>query len=106
MYYNSAAPRNERFNLHAYVSKDDVRSSNSAGSVTFTRIYQNRPDEYRYAVASQWDLAEHSERYLVWDLWSTMIRKPSNDIITPRPMLTHMDLDAAIVATQMLYGQE
>jgi hypothetical protein len=51
--YNVGAvdKNSERFNMHAWVSRDHVRMASLNGSVTFAWIYQNRPNHYRYAIA-------------------------------------------------------
>lgn len=96
----------DRYQLHAYVASGKVIRRTPSSTATFTQVYQLRLSDYRYAVVSQWDCAEHSWRYLVWDLFN--VKKWVGDygetLITPAPRLTHTDLDAAIMATVMLYN--
>ncbi|WP_309646038.1 hypothetical protein [Phenylobacterium sp.] len=98
---------NGRYQLHAYVcGVDCVRRYDNLGTVTFTKIYQQRPKNCRYAVAGSWDIAINAERYLVWDLFTTMRKGAHGELITPKPKLQHHDLDAAVMATVLLYGEE
>jgi hypothetical protein len=101
--YN-AAIGSDRYVLQAYVASGSVKRLTPISTVTFTQVYQGRTQEYRYAVAGQWDVAEHAWRYLVWDLFDAMLQDPFNQLIPPAPRLTHTDLDAAIMATVMLYN--
>jgi hypothetical protein len=106
--YNVGAvdKNSERFNMHAWVSRDHVRMASLNGSVTFAWIYQNRPNHYRYAIAGQWDVANHNERMIVWDLHEAELQRPMYRLFPPKPKLIMADLDAAITATSMLYDQE
>lgn len=74
-------------------------------TATFTQIYQQRPADCRYAVASIWDYAT-GDRFYVFDLFSVKKNVTTNELIVPIPRLVHDDLDAAIMATVLLYNKE
>lgn len=96
----------DRFRLLAYVCGADCVRRATEGrepAVTFTWIFQNRPKDCRYAVTSQWDIARHEHRYFVFDLFDVMVG-PDSDVQAPRPRFTHSDLEAAIMATVLLYN--
>lgn len=91
------------YTIMAYVSPDDVhRVDYVGGRVTFSWIYQQRPKTHRYAIASQWK--QGGEQFIVWDLFHVW-KDPGGRLLTPRPMLTHFDYDAALLATIMLYDR-
>lgn len=96
--------RGDRYRIYAYVGHGSVRRATLLGSVSFTWIFQNRPKDCRYAVAGQWMVDRHAERFVVWDLYKVMV-SPIADVHAPRPRLIHDDLDAAIMATAMLYEE-
>ena len=105
---SSAFPYGEgdRFTLHAYVCGSAcVKTLPVEGTVTFGWVYRNRPDNCRYAVVRQ-PLGD----YLVWDLYNAVHPAPqwgagSVQLRIPKTRLTHTDLDAALVATLMLYEE-
>lgn len=79
------------------------RSSLLQGRVTFAWIYQNRPNEARYAIVSTWDCNTHRWQYEVLDLFSTL-KDQSNGLTPPTPRWVHEELSAAIMATVLMYG--
>lgn len=96
--------RNERYHIHAYVRPGGVCTRKSMqAQVTFNWLYQNRPDGCRYAVASDWDAGAHARRYLVFDLFHVMRDDQTNRLVTPTPVRMCADLDAAVMATVLLY---
>jgi hypothetical protein len=89
--------------LRAYVRHGQVlRFEEKLGRMTFTRIYQNRPNEARYAIAGHYSVVTHADEFLVWDLFEVK-KDPDNQIVEPRLRLRHDDLDAAIMAAVLLY---
>lgn len=92
------------YKLHAYVLNGHVIRMSPFGRVTFTRIYQNRPKEARYAVAGHYSVELHADRFIAWDLFNVLKDPNSGLAAEPKPRLTHTDLDAAIMATVLLYN--
>lgn len=96
-----------RYLAHAYVCDAScVKRLPGIGSVSFSWVYQHRPKACRYAVVSQWDVVKHADQFIVWDLFEALRRLPSGELLPPKPRLVHDDLDAAIMATAMLYDME
>lgn len=98
-----------QYRLHAYVCGPGcVRWSDQHSTVTFEWIYLNRPDECRYAVAGKWSTKKHGEEVLVWDLFDARQTRTRGKItlIPPRPKIRTDELDAAIMASSMLYDSE
>lgn len=94
----------ERYRIHAYVRHGAVHKRQSMlGRVTFPWVYQHRPEEYRYAVVSRWDVNTRSWRYEVLDLFE-VLKDPMNKLTPPAPRWTHEDLSAAIMTTLLMYG--
>jgi hypothetical protein len=75
-------------------------------SATFTQIYRLRPADCRYAVVGVWDFNLNSDRFIVWDLFNVLKNPATGNLAMPRPRLQHTDLDAAIMATVLLYNKE
>lgn len=93
-----------RYHIHAYVCAGGVHKRQSVqGRVTFAWVYQNRPNEARYAVVSTWNCIAHTWRYEVLDLFNVM-KDPANNLIPPAPRWMHEELSAAIMATVLMYG--
>jgi hypothetical protein len=93
--------RDKHYLLHAYVCGEScVRWSNDIGWVTFSQVYRDRPNNCRFAVAE-----EKPDQIIVWDLFDVM-QTPSYRLITPEPFGLHTTIDAAVMATQMLYDTE
>jgi hypothetical protein len=93
--------------LHAFVYPTrEVHRLEPYGRVTFRFIYQNRPPEARYAVVGHYNAAAHTDEFLVWDLFKALKKSSDGDLIEPRPRLRHDDLNAAIMATVLLFGSE
>lgn len=96
-----------QYRLHAYVCGEGcVKWSDQISTVSYDWIYMNRPAECRYAVAGQWSVPKHGEEVVVWDLFDTQQRMVRGHLtlIPPKPMFEVDDLDAAIMATNMLYA--
>lgn len=99
--------RPDRFKIHAYVCGTGcLKFPDVEGTLTFEMIYVKRPDACRYVVVSQWDIAEHTERIAVFDLYAVHFKGKTKRIIMPKPKLTCWDLDQAIAATMLLYEGE
>lgn len=94
--------------LHAYVAPGQVLRLEPFSSVTFGHIFQNRPDQHRYAVTGRWDLPSRGWAFDVFDLYAAKLPHgkewTAENIIAPKPKLTHTDIDAAIMASVLLYG--
>jgi hypothetical protein len=76
------------------------------GTRTFRDIYVNRPDNCRYAVASRWDVVNHRDEVIVWDLYEATTQPSYRDIEAPAPALIHTNVEAAIAATLLLYEDD
>jgi hypothetical protein len=108
----SNKPTGNRYHLHAYVCGGACVRRVTLGqrmpTVDFPQVFASRPNDCRYAVVSQWDMAEHKFRYVVFDLFEvkkkTFATMP-DELIAPKPRLVHDDLDAAIMGTVMLYDE-
>ena len=97
---------NGLYMLHAYVRPAEVVYMTPFSRTSFARIYQNRPDGARYAVAGYYNVAHHGDEYRVFDLFEVKLQGGGlGRVITPEPRLTHRDPDAAVMAAVMLYGQ-
>lgn len=95
--------REEQYRLHAYVcGAACIQRFDMPGTVSFTWIYQRRPKDCRYAVAGAWSSDKRREDVIVWDLF-TVWKQPDGSLVTPVPFGKHSDVDAAIMATAMLY---
>jgi hypothetical protein len=94
------------FRLHAYVCSVTCvkRSGDPPPTVNFAQIYLQRPIDCRYAVAGIWNCGR--ERYYVFDLFEVKKNSDNGELLTPMPRLVHDDLDAAIMATVLLYNKE
>lgn len=90
--------REDRYQLHAYVCGEMcVQWSNNEGWSTFRNIYLKRPEDCRYAVAGT-----YSGDVITWDLFDA--RLSASDRILPPEPTRYLDLDAAIMATQLTYN--
>lgn len=109
MIYSITVKAPQQYRLHAYICGPGcVRWADSLGTVSFDWIYLNRPTECRYAIAGKWSLAKHGEEVVVWDLFDatrTMV-KGHWKLHPPKPKFEVDDLDAAVMATSMLYDAE
>lgn len=95
----------ERYRIHAYVRQGAIYKRDSVqGRVTFAWVYQNRPKSCRFAIVSVWDRSTRSWLYEALDMYG--VQKLNDELITPVPRLTHHDLDAALMATLLLYDKE
>lgn len=102
--------RGETYRCHAYVcSVTCVRRTDRdpPPSATFAQIYQQRPADCRYAVVGYWapSPSTSSEKFLVWDLFNVLKNDSTGAVIIPKPRLMLDDLDAAIMATVLLYNK-
>ena len=98
-------PTTDRYRLHGYVDAEGLRSRNWLlnGRVTFQWIYQNRPNECRYALVSVWDREAHGRYYAVFDLFN-VLKTAANELVTPEPRWTHIDRRAAVMTTVLMYN--
>jgi len=97
-----------QYQLYAYVCGNGcAQKPDVDGTVTFMAVFLKRPRECRYAVVGAWDVDQHRERILVWDLDDTRMRRHGGTRVYPPPTLhEYDDVDQAIMATMMLYGGE
>jgi hypothetical protein len=98
--------RQGHFKLYAYVCGTAcVEKPDVDGTVTFLMVFMKRPQHCRYAVVGEWDVATHSERILVFDMFEAKIRGAAT-LITPEPKAVFDDVDQAIMATMLMYEQD
>ncbi len=98
--------RGTQFKLLAYVCGSScVVYPDNIGTVNFTRIFLQRPNDCRYAIVSLYNVADHKEDVMVFDLYETMERGDSK-LEAPQPVKCCDDLDGAIMATLMLYRDD
>lgn len=90
-----------RYKLHAYVGTNGVATPDVDGTISFDMVFVKRPEDCRYAVVGKWDVTQHCEQIMVWDLLNTL-QRPTGKLIEPRPVITYSDVDQAIMATLML----
>lgn len=94
-----------RFIVDAYVADGEVRKlDGERGSITFNAVYQGRPPEYRYAILRWWSLPEWIWKYGAFDMFHVKRNQDGTVYTPPVPVLVHDSLDAAILATVLLYG--
>lgn len=92
------------YRIHAYVcGQACVRLMENMGTVDFVWLFMNRPNDCRYAVVSQWNVARHAEDFLVFDMYEAQESLKSGKLVAPPPLRTEVDADTAIMATAMLY---
>lgn len=94
------------YRLHAFIQHGNVIRYEPMGGVSFTHIYQSRPNDARYAVAGHYSVALHDRTYLVWDLYGVLKDPVDHKLLEPKPVLKHDDLDAAIMAAVLLYERK
>jgi hypothetical protein len=96
------------YKLIAFVCDEGCvkRVKQGYGTRTFRDIYVNRPDDCRYAVATQWNPVKHEEEVIVWDLYEATTQPLFRDIQAPQPTLIHHSVEAAIAATLLLYEDD
>jgi hypothetical protein len=93
--------------LHAYVCGNAcVQPVDNMGTVTFTWLFLHRPADCRYAIVSQWDVKAHADKVLVFDLYETQENIKSGRLVTPAPVRVCDSIDAAIMATTLLYEDD
>lgn len=86
----------DRYTLHAYVCGPScVVRPDHLGAMTFAQILVERPGSCRYAVV------ETSGEILVWDLYDAVVHPEPRP---PEPVRVMEDVDQAIMATALLYG--
>lgn len=100
----TAATNRGQYKLHAYVCGNAcLRRIDNMGTVTFTKIFTERPDGCRYAVVSHWNVVDHADEVLVWDLYETREKLRTGRLIEPEPVYRGDCVDAAVMATFMTY---
>lgn len=101
-----ATRRRGQYKLYAYVGPNGSTTPDVDGTVTFETVFIKRPDECRYAIVGLWDVAQHFEKILVWDLIKTLQSQSSGKLFVPKPIITCGDVDQAVMATLMLYEND
>lgn len=97
--------RVEQYQLIAYICGNAcVRYADAIGTMDFTRVFTGRPDDCRYAVVTCWNIKQHAEEVLVYDLYATT-KTRSDKLVPPKPMWRGDCIDAAIMATCMRYEE-
>lgn len=96
--------REDQYTLHAYVcGRSCVRHTSYLGTITYQSMFNNCPQDCRYAVASFFDPSVFKPRVVVFDMNSTL-RAPDCITVIPGPPIEFFDtVDAAIMATALLY---
>lgn len=98
-------PTRAQYKLLAYVcGRSCVIYPDNIGTVTYNRIFIQRPSNCRYAIVEVWSLSKHAAEVLVFDLYQTY--EQADQLIPPTPVGTHDDADTAIMATAMLYEDD
>jgi hypothetical protein len=101
------ASRAEQYTLHAYVCGNAcLQTPDVDGTVSFSMIYVKRPDNCRYAIVSRYDVDRHDDEVMVWDLFDAWENIRTGDITPPEPVRRAASVDAAIMATFLLYDEE
>jgi len=95
----------EQYRLHAYVCGSAcVQPVENMGTMTFTMIFVRRPYDCRYAVVSKWSVEKHEDEVFVFDLYEAQEALKGGQHVTPPPPMHKGDcVDAAIMATQLVY---
>jgi hypothetical protein len=102
-----AGVQQAEFRLYAYVCSVTCvkRSGDPPPTVNFAQVYLKRPPDCRYAIVGKWNYPTHGDRYYVFDLFEVKKNNDNGELLTPMPRLVHDDLDAAIMATVLLYNK-
>jgi hypothetical protein len=95
----------ERYRIHAYIRQGSITKRFVDGRVTFAWVYQNRPAQHQFAVVSVWDTNTRNWLYEVIDLYKVKKRQ-DNQLVPPKPRLTHTDKDAALMAALLIYNAD
>jgi hypothetical protein len=96
--------RNEQFKLHAYVCGNAcLQTPDVDGTMSFQMVFLKRPENCRYAIVTHYNIEQHGDEVLVWDLYEAMENLRTGAIVPPEPVRKCESVDAAIMATFMLY---
>lgn len=106
---DAAYRRGDLYRCHAFVcSVTCVKRTDRdpPPTATFQQIYRQRPADCRYVVVGVWapDPSKNCERFAVFDLFEVK-KDQFNVLIEPKPRFMVDDLDAAIMATVLLYNK-
>lgn len=97
----------EQYRLHAYVCDNScVQTVDHMGTVSFTHVFVNRPNECRYAVVSQWNTRTHKDDVMVWDMYESQEKLRTGRLVPPENVKIYRSVDAAITATMLTYGDK
>jgi hypothetical protein len=66
-------------------------------------VFMRRPADCRYAVVTHYNIDEHADEVLVWDLFEAQENLKSGALIAPEPLYRGDCIDAAIMKTFMTY---
>jgi hypothetical protein len=96
-----------QFRLHAYVCGDAcVQYVDNMGTLSFMKIFMHRPSNCRYAIVTRWNIEKHADEVIVWDMFETLEHIRTADVLPPPPRHVCDSIDAAIMATTLLYEDE
>lgn len=99
--------RNEQYKLHAYVCGNAcLQQVDNEGTISFTMAFMKRPADCRYAIVTRYNIDIHAEEVIVWDLYEAMENLKTGKLEPPDPVRVCDSLDAAIMATFMLYEDD
>jgi hypothetical protein len=99
--------RQEQFKLHAYVCGNAcLQTVDNEGTVSFMMVFMRRPADCRYAICTRYNVQTHLDEVVVWDLYEVMQQVSTGKLITPEPIRVCDNIDAAIMATFMLYEDD
>lgn len=100
------ATRAEQFRLHAYVCGNAcLQTPDVDGTMSFNMIFVKRPDNCRYAIVTRYSVDKHDDEVMVWDMFDAMENIRTGVISPPDPVRVAGTVDAAIMATFLLYDE-
>jgi hypothetical protein len=99
--------RNEQFKLHAYICGNAcMQHVDVDGTLSFMMLFMRRPAECRYAVVSHYNVAQHADEVLVFDLYEAQENLKTGALVAPEPMFRGDCVDAAVMQTFMTYRDD
>jgi hypothetical protein len=99
--------RSEQVKLHAYVCGNAcLQKVDNEGTMSFTMVFMKRPADCRYAIVTRYNIATHTDEVVVWDLFEAQENLRTGKLMPPAPARVCDSIDAAIMATFMLYEDD
>jgi hypothetical protein len=99
--------RSEQVKLHAYVCGNAcLQTVDNEGTMSFVMVYMKRPADCRYAIVTRYNVVTHLDEVVVWDLFEAQENLKTGRLIPPTPRLVCDSIDAAVMATFMLYEDD